>query len=56
MVWTDIECVLILAYFHWVEISNPFIGIRKRIRPVADFLLIMLHSARHTCMLDIENQ
>jgi hypothetical protein len=40
---------------YWVEIPKPFTGTSNRIGTVNDLLLIMLHSARHTCMLDIEN-
>jgi hypothetical protein len=47
--------MVILAYLYWVEIPNPFTGTSIGIGTIKDLLLIMLHSATHTCMSDIEN-
>jgi hypothetical protein len=47
--------VILLGYLYWAEIPDPFIGTSIGIGSVKDILLIMLHSARHTCMSDIEN-
>jgi hypothetical protein len=47
--------VTLLGSQYWVEIPDPFTGTSVGIGTVKDLLLIMLHSARHMCMSDIEN-
>jgi hypothetical protein len=47
--------VILLRYLYWVKIPDPFTGTSTGIGTVKDLLLIMLHSAKHTCMSDIQN-
>jgi hypothetical protein len=54
-IFSESESVVFLRYQYWVEISNPFSGTSIGVGTVNDLLLIMLHSARHSCMSDIEN-
>ena len=46
--WTDSEHVLVLAYFHWAKIPNPFMRIIMGIVTITDNLLVILHSATRT--------
>ena len=54
VVFPDSKSVAFLGYKYWVEIPNPFTGTSIGLGTVKDLLLIMLHSASHTCMSDIE--